>query len=159
MRGGGRFFVQRNCLCFLTNLGYVYQVGIFCSKELPNYLCFFDRSGVRMPGGGFFVQGNCLWFLRFFGKNSRQFFQRNFFVFEKFWFWGTYLGGGECLDHKKKRLNLFRFWVKMFLVRVSHFVSSRTYFSSRFVVRFANHIFFASFGLFMIRDSQLLTHH
>ena len=25
----------------------------------------------------------------FFGTNSRRFFQRNCFVFEKFWFWGT----------------------------------------------------------------------
>ena len=74
--------------------------GIFCSMELP---LFFDRSGVG--GGGFFVQRNCLWFLRFFGTNSGQFFERNVFVFEKFWFWGTYPanpGGGEMFRSQKK---------------------------------------------------------
>ena len=109
MPGGGG--VQRNCLCFLTYLGYVCRGGILCSKELP---LVFDISGVRMPEGGFcvqrnylcfltdlgyvcwgggveiFVQRNYFWFLRFFGTNSRRFFQRNCFVFEKFWFWGTY---------------------------------------------------------------------
>ena len=81
MPGGGGFFVQRNCLCFLTNLGYVCR------------------------GGGFFVQRNYLWFLRFFGTNSRWFFERNCFVFEKFMVLGY--GGGKCLDHKKKRLLFF----------------------------------------------------
>ena len=56
-------------------------------------------------GGEGVVQRNCLWFLRFFGTNSRQFFQRNFFVFEKLWFWGTYPGGEMFRSQKKASEN------------------------------------------------------
>ena len=105
-RGWG-IFVQRNYLCFLTDLGYVcwgdflfkgiafvfWQIwgtyagrGDFLFKEIT--FVFWQIWGTYARGG-FFVQRNCLWFLRFFCTNSRQFFQRDFFVFQKFWFWDT----------------------------------------------------------------------
>ena len=54
-----------------------------------------------LVGGGFFVQRNYLWFLRSFCTNSRRFFQRNVFVFEKFWF----CGGNVQFKKKKCLLN------------------------------------------------------
>ena len=100
------------------------------SKELP---LFFDKSGVRMQGGGSFVQRNCLCFFwqiwgtyargdflfkgivfgfwDFFVQIQGNFSKEIFFVFEKFWFGGTYPGVGKCLDHKKKRLIFLQIFV------------------------------------------------
>ena len=46
---------------------------------------------------------DAIFVVEIFWYKFKAIFAKKFFVFEKFWFWGTYPGGGKCLDHKKKR--------------------------------------------------------
>ena len=80
MPGGGGDFVQRN------------------------YLCFFDSSEVRMPGGGdFLFKRIAFGFWDFFVKIQGNFPKEYFLFLRNFSFGVRIPGGGECLDHKKKK--------------------------------------------------------
>ena len=81
----GGFFVQRNCLCCLTDLGYV------CRGE-------FLFKGIAFGFWDFFVQiqGN---------------FSKEIFLFLRNFGFGVRIPGGKCLNHKKKRHEfVYQYW-------------------------------------------------